>query len=271
MYLLSIASARSHLRIAAAYFVPDDLSMETLIAARRRGVRVEVILPGTKSDTEITRKASRSRWGDLLRAGVLIHEYQPTMFHCKVMIVDDVWVSVGSTNFDSRSFRLNDEPRVDGKGHGARCRAAAFSAALARDNPWRENRVVLRVVPSQSFVEATGIPPGRPHLPAPAERSRSPRKCCVTQGPEAPARCARAAGTSLAVDRAITARWRCAIRATWNDTGEGVMLWTIAVILAVLWLLGMVSSTTMGGFIHILLVLAVAVILINVIQGRRIA
>ncbi|HEX9640644.1 MAG TPA: phospholipase D-like domain-containing protein, partial [Candidatus Krumholzibacteria bacterium] len=113
MYLLSIASARRHLRIAAAYFVPDDLSLETLVAARQRGVTIEVLLPGMKSDTKITRKASRSRWGDLLRAGVLIYEYQPTMFHCKIMIVDDVWVSVGSTNFDSRSFRLNDEANLN--------------------------------------------------------------------------------------------------------------------------------------------------------------
>ncbi len=114
MYLLSIASARQHIRIAAAYFVPDDLSIETLVAARKRGVKIEVILPGgDKTDTKITGKASRSRWGDLLKAGVLIYEYEPTMYHCKVMIVDDIWVSVGSTNFDSRSFRLNDEANLN--------------------------------------------------------------------------------------------------------------------------------------------------------------
>ncbi|MET0620704.1 MAG: phospholipase D-like domain-containing protein [Thermoanaerobaculia bacterium] len=113
MYLLSIASARKSIRISASYFVPDDLSVETLVAARKRGVPVEIIVPGPKIDTETTRKASRSRWGDLLRAGVEISEYQPTMFHCKVMIVDDLWVSVGSTNFDNRSFRLNDEANLN--------------------------------------------------------------------------------------------------------------------------------------------------------------
>jgi cardiolipin synthase len=112
MYLLSIASARKNLRIAAAYFVPDDLSLETLVAARQRGVEVEVVLPGA-ADTQVTESASRARWGDLLRAGVAIYEYQPTMYHCKVMIVDDVWVSVGSTNFDNRSFRLNDEANLN--------------------------------------------------------------------------------------------------------------------------------------------------------------
>ncbi len=113
MYLLSIASARESVRIAAAYFVPDDLSIETIVAASRRGVKIEVILPGKGSDTELTRKASRSRWGKLLEAGIAIFEYQPTMFHCKVMIVDDAWVSVGSTNFDNRSFRLNDEANLN--------------------------------------------------------------------------------------------------------------------------------------------------------------
>jgi len=113
MYMLAITSARKSLQIASAYFVPDDLALETIVAARKRGVEIDVIVPGTKIDTEITRKASRSRWGPLLEAGVRIHEYQPTMFHCKVMIVDDIFVSVGSTNFDSRSLRLNDEANLN--------------------------------------------------------------------------------------------------------------------------------------------------------------
>jgi len=113
MYLLSIASAQRSVRIAAAYFVPDDLSLATLVDASKRGVSIEVILPGKTTDTELTRKASSSRWGKLLEAGIAIFEYQPTMFHCKVMIVDDAWVSVGSTNFDSRSFRLNDEANLN--------------------------------------------------------------------------------------------------------------------------------------------------------------
>ena len=113
MYLLSIASARKRILIANSYFVPDDLSVETIVKARQRGVDVEIIVPGTKIDAELVRKASRSRWGDLLEAGVEIYEYQPTMYHCKVMVVDDLWVSVGSTNFDNRSFRLNDEENLN--------------------------------------------------------------------------------------------------------------------------------------------------------------
>ena len=113
MYLLSIASAKKSIRLEAAYFVPDDLSIDTIIAARQRGVTVEIIVPGPHTDTKLVQSASRSRWGDLLDAGVNIYEYQPTMYHCKVMIVDDLWVSVGSTNFDDRSFRLNDEANLN--------------------------------------------------------------------------------------------------------------------------------------------------------------
>lgn len=113
MYLLSIASATNNIRLEASYFVPDDLAIEMFVAARKRGVNIEIIVPGPHIDTKIVRKASRSLWGPLLDSGVQIYEYQPTMFHCKVLIVDDIWVSVGSTNFDDRSFRLNDEANLN--------------------------------------------------------------------------------------------------------------------------------------------------------------
>ncbi len=113
MYLLSIASATQSIRLQAAYFVPDDLAIETFVSACRRGVKIEIIVPGPHMNAKIVRRASRSLWGALLDAGVEIYEYQPTMYHCKVMIVDDLWVSVGSTNFDDRSFRLNDEANMN--------------------------------------------------------------------------------------------------------------------------------------------------------------
>ena len=113
MYLLSIASARKSIRLSASYFVPDSLSVATLVSARERGVAVEIIVPGGHIDSKVTRKASRGLWGPLLEAGVTIYEFQPTMYHCKVMIVDDAWVSVGSTNFDNRSFSLNDEANLN--------------------------------------------------------------------------------------------------------------------------------------------------------------
>src|SRR6185503_18770981 len=113
MYLLSITSAVRSVRIANAYFVPDSLSVASLVSAQRRGVRVEIIVPGRHTDATVVRKASRSRWGDLLEAGIALYEYQPTMYHTKVMVVDDLWTSVGSTNFDNRSFRLNDEANLN--------------------------------------------------------------------------------------------------------------------------------------------------------------
>ncbi len=81
MYLLSISSAAKSVRIANAYFVPDSLAVATLVAARRRGVKVEIIVPGHHIDSKLVRRASRSLWGPLLEAGVAIYEYQPTMFH----------------------------------------------------------------------------------------------------------------------------------------------------------------------------------------------
>ncbi len=113
MYLLSIASATRTVRLQAAYFVPDELAIDTFVAARKRGVKIEIIVPGPHMDAKVVQRASRSLWGALLDAGVEIYEYQPTMYHCKVMIVDEQWVSVGSTNFDDRSFRLNDEANLN--------------------------------------------------------------------------------------------------------------------------------------------------------------
>jgi cardiolipin synthase len=113
MYLLSIAAATKTIDLAMAYFVPDSVTEEALVAALRRGVRMRIILPNAYVDAGIVRRASRAKWGALLDAGAEIYEYQPTMYHCKVLVVDGLWVSVGSTNFDNRSFRLNDEANLN--------------------------------------------------------------------------------------------------------------------------------------------------------------
>jgi cardiolipin synthase len=113
MYLLSIAAASRTIHLSMAYFAPDDIAMQTLIDALRRGVRVQIILPGPIADAALVQSASRAQWGELLKLGAEIHEYQPTMYHCKVLVVDGLWTSVGSTNFDNRSFRLNDEANLN--------------------------------------------------------------------------------------------------------------------------------------------------------------
>ena len=111
-YVAAIGAARKTIQIANAYFVPDDLMIDMLVAARERGVRVQVIVPGV-NDSRFGRAASRSRWGTLLAAGVEFHVYQPAMFHAKVMMVDDVFTTIGSTNFDNRSFGINDEVNLN--------------------------------------------------------------------------------------------------------------------------------------------------------------
>jgi cardiolipin synthase len=113
MYLMAITAAQRSLHLSISYFVPDDMTRQVLVDALKRGVKVQIITPGEHIDTDIVRNSSRGMWGELLEAGAEIYEYQPTMFHCKVMVVDGVMVSVGSTNFDDRSFRLNDEANLN--------------------------------------------------------------------------------------------------------------------------------------------------------------
>ena len=113
MYHLAITAAEHTLDLSAAYFVPDELTRKLLMDALARGVRLRLVTPGEHTDTETVKAASRATWGELLQAGAEIYEYGPTMYHCKVMIVDDLLVSVGSTNFDNRSFRLNDEANLN--------------------------------------------------------------------------------------------------------------------------------------------------------------
>lgn len=111
--LLAIRSARKNLRVNPAYFVPDRRMERELVSAAERGVRVEVIVPGRHIDETAVRLASRARWGRLLEGGVEIYEFKPTMIHRKGVIVDDFWLMTGSSNFDNRSFRINDEVNVN--------------------------------------------------------------------------------------------------------------------------------------------------------------
>jgi cardiolipin synthase len=151
MFLLAIAAATRRILIANAYFVPDQTTVDMLVAAHRRGVDVEIIVPGPILDAQVVRRASRLMWGPMLDAGVKIFEYQPTMYHTKVMVVDDIWCSVGSTNFDDRSFRLNQEANLNvyDPGFGA-AQAAAFAKDRARSREitaeaWRHRPLLERV------------------------------------------------------------------------------------------------------------------------------
>ena len=88
MYLLSIAASEHTIDLSAAYFVPDELTLKVLLDALKRGVRVRIIMPGEHIDSKVVRKASKESWDPLLAAGAQFYEYTPTMFHCKMLIVD---------------------------------------------------------------------------------------------------------------------------------------------------------------------------------------
>ncbi|QOW23078.1 phospholipase D-like domain-containing protein [Novilysobacter avium] len=161
MYLMSIAAAQQSIDLAAAYFVPDELIIAALLAARERGVRIRVLLPGPHIDSASVRVSSRSTWGALLRNGVEIHEYQPTMMHTKLLVVDGEMTSVGSTNFDIRSFRLNDEASLNiYDADFAQAMTAVFEHDLQSakrythemwvNRPWREKMAERFTLPFKS-------------------------------------------------------------------------------------------------------------------------
>jgi cardiolipin synthase len=118
------------LRIATPYFLPDRALRRALVAMAGRGVEISVIVPGRATDQHWVRLASRRMWGELLRAGVRIFEYRPAMIHAKVMIVDDLWCVLGTTNIDNRSFEHNDEVNLAMRDSGV---AARLLQDYARD------------------------------------------------------------------------------------------------------------------------------------------
>lgn len=112
MYLITVQTARRSLFIANPYFIPDARVIDMLAAACRRGVTVKLMLSGRHNDTWWARQNSVRLYGKLMQAGVQIYEYQPTMLHQKTMIVDGAWATVGTTNFDNRSFALSEETNI---------------------------------------------------------------------------------------------------------------------------------------------------------------
>jgi len=149
MYLMSIAAAQHSIDLSASYFVPDELILQGLLDARRRGVGIRVIVPGDNIDSDTVRLTSKASWGRLLQADVEMYEYEPTMMHVKLLVVDREMVSVGSTNFDIRSFRLNDEASLNIYNQGFATRVTAvfeadllksrrYTYAAWQDRPLRE-------------------------------------------------------------------------------------------------------------------------------------
>ena len=105
-----LASAAKSIHITTPYFLPDHSARQEMVRAiRERGVEIKIVTPGKQADHLLTRRSSRRLYGELLTAGAQIYEYKPSMIHTKTMVIDGIWSIVGSTNFDNRSFGLNDE------------------------------------------------------------------------------------------------------------------------------------------------------------------
>ena len=109
LVFLALAAAKETIELTSAYFVPRPAFTEALVDAAERDVRVRILVPGSHIDKEFVRTAGRASYDELMEAGVEIYEYEPTMLHAKTLTVDGVWSSVGSVNFDNRSFQLHDE------------------------------------------------------------------------------------------------------------------------------------------------------------------
>jgi cardiolipin synthase A/B len=107
-----IAAAHKTIYINTPYFLPDNSMRDELVRARNRGVDVQIVVPGKHADHALTRSSGQSAYGDLLKAGAEVYEYEPSMIHAKIMIVDGAWGVVGSANLDNRSFGINDEINV---------------------------------------------------------------------------------------------------------------------------------------------------------------
>ena len=112
IYTLAISSARRSIEIANPYFVPGHVAIDLFRDAVARGVRVRVMVAGTRSDAVAARLNSVRLYGALLEAGVEILEYSRTMMHHKTMVVDGLWATVGTANFDNRSFSHNEESNI---------------------------------------------------------------------------------------------------------------------------------------------------------------
>ncbi len=111
-YLLAIDAAKKSILIEQAYFAPNKQLRNAIKRACARGVNVKLIVPGEPIDSKILREAAKIYWPELMKAGVEIYEYQPSMMHVKLMVVDDYLTIAGSGNFDDRSFFINDEANI---------------------------------------------------------------------------------------------------------------------------------------------------------------
>ncbi|MFM2063307.1 MAG: hypothetical protein RLZZ507_2977 [Cyanobacteriota bacterium] len=112
LFSTAFLAAKNRIYIATPYFLPDSNSRRALLAAKQRGVEIRILTMGAKNDKTLVYYAVRQGYGELLTAGIKIYEYQPSMMHAKVLLIDDNFVSTGSANLDPRSMFHNDELNI---------------------------------------------------------------------------------------------------------------------------------------------------------------
>lgn len=150
-YYAAIVAARRTIDVTASYFAPPPAFVDGLEQAARRGVQVRLLVPGAYPEATVVRDSGRSSYERLLAAGARIFEYQPTTLHAKGFVVDGVWSTIGTANFDARSFEINDEVALCVQGAGfAEALSVAFEADLERSvevdlASWRSRPVVGRI------------------------------------------------------------------------------------------------------------------------------
>ncbi len=150
MHYLPIVCARRSIYIANPYFIPDQAAIDTLVDARRRGVDVRIMVSGTHNDNWLARQNSIRLYGPLLKAGIQILDYHKTFLHQKTMVVDGQWITIGTTNFDNRSFAHNEETSVCVRdARLAHQMEQAFLADMRASNPveleaWRKRGLLAK-------------------------------------------------------------------------------------------------------------------------------
>ena len=153
-----LCSAQERLRIATAYFAPDDDFLETLCAAAQRGVEVELLLPGPHADKRVCQLASEAAYARLVDAGIKVWNFQPSMMHAKVMTVDGEIANIGSANLNARSTELDEEINlVAFDPELVRELDEQFDEDLRRSEAIEPGRWKRRSLPQRAFERAAGL------------------------------------------------------------------------------------------------------------------
>jgi cardiolipin synthase len=158
LFQILIESANQEICIATPYFLPDKAFREAFVRTATRGVNIRIVLPGPQTDQRWVRLASRRMYGQLLKAGVKIYEYEPGMTHVKSLVVDGLWSAIGTTNFDNRSFEHNDEVNVVVRNGSVAARLNDdFAADIARSHEvglaeWQRRPVSEKIIGTVAWI-----------------------------------------------------------------------------------------------------------------------